>query len=40
MGVVQVMQVDSVDVSDYGSYDTSTINKDVMVTVKTVFGLK
>lgn len=40
MGVVQVMQVDSIDVSDYGSYDTSTINKDVMVTVKAVFGLK
>ena len=40
MGVVQVMQVDSIDVSDYGSYDTSTIKKDVMVTVKAVFGLK
>lgn len=40
MGVVQVMQVGSTDVSDYGSYDTSTIDKDVMVTVKAVFGLK
>ncbi len=40
MGVVQVMSVGSVDVSDYGSYDTSNIDKEVMVTVKTVFGLK
>ena len=40
MGVVQVMTVGSVDVSDYGAYDTSTIDKDVMITVKTVFGLK
>jgi len=40
MGVVQVMQVGSTDVSDYGSYDTSTIDKDVMVTVKATFGLK
>lgn len=40
MGVVQVMSVGSVDVSDYGSYDTSNIEKEVMVTVKTVFGLK
>lgn len=40
MGVVQVMSVGSVDVSDYGSYDTSNIEKEVMITVKTVFGLK
>lgn len=40
MGVVQVMTVGSVDVSDYGSYDTSSIDKEVMITVKTVFGLK
>lgn len=40
MGVVQVMSVGSVDVSDYGSYDTSKIEKEVMITVKTVFGLK
>jgi len=40
MGVVQVMPAGSVDVSDYGSYDTSAINKDVMVTVKAVFNLK
>ena len=40
MGVVQVMSVGSVDISDYGSYDTSNIDKEVMITVKTVFGLK
>ena len=40
MGVVQVMSLGSVDVSDYGSYDTSNIEKEVMITVKTVFGLK
>ena len=39
MGVVQVMQVGTVDVSDYGSYDTSSIEKEVMVTVKTIFNL-
>lgn len=40
MGVVQVMPVGSIDVSDYGSYDTSSIDKEVMITVKTVFSLK
>jgi hypothetical protein len=40
MGVVQVLAEGSIDVSDYGSYDTSTIDKEVMVTVKTVFGLR
>lgn len=40
MGVVQVLSADSVDVSDYGSYDTSKIEKDVMITVKAVFQLK
>ncbi len=40
MGVVQVMPVGSVDISDYGSYDTSGIEKEVMITVKTTFGLK
>jgi len=37
---VQVMPVNSVDISDYGNYDTSTIDKDVMVTVKTIFRLE
>jgi len=40
MGVVQVLSPNSVDVSDYGSYDTSSINKQVMITVKAVFNLK
>lgn len=40
MGVVQVMPVGAIDVSDYGSYDTSSIEKEVMVTVKASFGLK
>jgi len=40
MGVVQVMPVGSIDVSDYGSYDTTTIDKEVMITVKTIFSLK
>jgi len=39
-GVVQLLAPDSVDVEDYGSYDTSTIEKDVMVTVKAQFKLR
>ncbi len=39
-GVVQVLTSNSVDVSDYGSYDTSSIEKDVMVTVKASFRLQ
>ncbi|MFA5184095.1 MAG: SIMPL domain-containing protein [Patescibacteria group bacterium] len=40
MGVVQVMPVGSIEISDYGSYDTSGIEKEVMVTVKATFGVK
>ncbi|MBM3256213.1 MAG: SIMPL domain-containing protein [Candidatus Moranbacteria bacterium] len=40
MGVVQVLPVNSVDVSDYGSYDTSSIQKEIMVTVRTAFTLR
>ncbi|MFA5086078.1 MAG: SIMPL domain-containing protein [Candidatus Paceibacterota bacterium] len=40
MGVVQVMQPNSVDISDYGNYDTSTIEKEIMITVKASFTLK
>ncbi|MDD5569264.1 MAG: SIMPL domain-containing protein [Candidatus Pacebacteria bacterium] len=40
MGVVQVLQPNSTDISDYGNYDTSTIEKEIMVTVKTSFSLK
>lgn len=36
-GVVQVMAPNSSDVSDYGTYDTSTIDKQVMVTVRATF---
>jgi hypothetical protein len=39
-GVVQVLQSNSIDVSDYGQYDTSTIDKDVMVTVRATFVLQ
>ncbi len=39
-GVVQVLSPNSTDVSDYGSYDTSSIKKSIMVTVKATFSLK
>jgi hypothetical protein len=39
-GVVQVMSANSLDVSDYGSYDTSKVEKNIMVTVKASFTLK
>lgn len=39
-GVVQVLSPNSIDISDYGNYDTSTIEKEVMVTVKASFRLK
>lgn len=39
-GVVQVVSQNSTEISDYGSYDTSAINKQVMVTVKASFTLK
>lgn len=39
-GVVQVQSRNSTDVSDYGSYDTSKIEKQIMVTVKATFTLK
>ncbi len=38
-GVVQVTAPNSVDVSDYGMYDTSSIEKDIMVTVRATFAL-
>lgn len=40
IGVTQVLAADSVDVSDYGTYDTSTQEKDIMVTVRAVFRIK
>lgn len=39
-GVVQVMSENSTDVSDYGSYDTSKVEKNIMLTVKATFTLK
>lgn len=39
-GVVQVRPLNSVDVSDYGAYDTSNIDKQIMVTVKATFKIK
>ncbi len=39
-GVVQVLSEGAVDISDYGSYDTQSMNKDVMVTVRASFTLR
>ena len=39
-GVVQVLPADGVEISDYGTYDTTSMQKDVMVTVRTTFSLK
>ncbi len=39
-GAVQVMAADSIDVSDFGTYDTGTINKTVMVTVRATFAVQ
>lgn len=39
-GVVQVLAPNSVNVEDSGAYDTSSIDKEVMVTVKTSFDLR
>ncbi len=39
-GIVQVLQVNSNDISDWGTYDTSTIEKEILVTVTAIFNLK
>ena len=39
-GVVQVLPANSLEISDYGTYDTSSINKNIMVTAKVSFGIK
>ena len=39
-GVVQVLAPNSIDTSDYGTYDTSTVEKDVMVTVRATFIIR
>lgn len=40
MGVFQVTSKQSVDFSDYGSYDTSTFEKKVTAIVRTAFSLR
>lgn len=39
-GVVQVLPEGGIEVSDYGSYDTQSMHKEVMVTVRATFSLK
>lgn len=38
-GVIQITAPNSTDVSSYGTYDTSTIDKDVSVVVTLTFGI-
>lgn len=40
IGVTQVLAPNSVDISDYGAYDTSTEDKEIMLTVRAVFSIK
>ncbi len=40
MGVLQVTAVNSTDVSDYGSYDTSTVEKQITAVVRASFRVK
>ncbi len=40
LGVVQVLPVNSTEVSDWGTYDTSTIEKEVMIPVTVIFTIK
>lgn len=41
VGVTQVTAKNSIsDVNDYGAYDTQTIDKDIMITVRSVFNLR
>lgn len=39
-GVVQVQSLNSTDISDYGMYDTSQVEKQIQITVKAAFTLK
>jgi hypothetical protein len=39
MGVLQVTRPDSTETSDYGMYDTSTIEKDVQAVVTATFRI-
>ena len=40
MGVLQITAADSTEVSDYGTYDTSTIEKDMTAVVNVSFAVK
>jgi hypothetical protein len=40
MGVIQITQPNSTEVSDYGLYDTSTVDKDVSAVVTITFGIE
>lgn len=40
MGVVQVMAPGSIEISDYGTYNTRTREKEIMVTVQATFYLR
>ena len=37
---VQVLSPNSTDVADFGQYDTSTVDKEVMVTARTIFNVR
>lgn len=39
-GIVQVLEPNSVEISDYGAYDVSSLEKEVMVTVHATFLVK
>lgn len=39
MGVIQITPVNSTDVSDYGSYDTTSIEKQITAVVRAGFGV-
>lgn len=39
-GVIQVLPPESTNISDYGAYDTSTIEKDAMATVRATFEIR
>jgi hypothetical protein len=39
-GVIQVLPPNSTDVSDYGTYDTSTISKVITLSVRAAFTIK
>lgn len=39
VGVTQLLPLNSIEISDYGTYDTSSIDKEVTITVRAAFGL-